>query len=310
MDTIAVKTRTGSRLVEVQKKRSIKIPSGAKKPDTALDLIDKWVKNPPMTSVVMTIDPASAQTILENRNQGNRPPKPNKVTQFTRDMEDGRWGLTGDTIKFGTDGRLLDGQNRLAASVRGNASFRTHVVFGIDPALFGRMDIGKPRNAADVLHIAGYAYASTLASAVRWAYLLDNDPYARTTLQPEFVLDLARNHYPDIEPFLKKGRDVNRQFAHPAGQTAALLYKFSKSNSAKADDFLSAWISGKRSGKNSIIDTMQALLHSQKANNNGRIHELARAAVIIKAWNIFKAGQKGSLAVLQKAISAPIEDIA
>jgi hypothetical protein len=313
MTTLAVKTRQGMRAmeVEVEKKKRIRVPltGGKKKQETALEQIDKWIKNPPMTSVVISIDPTSAQTILETRNEGNRPPKPNKVQQFARDLEDGRWGLTGDTIKFGTNGVLLDGQNRLAASVRGNKPIRTHVVFGIDPALFGRMDIGKPRNAADILHIAGYAYASTLASAVRWAYLLDNDPYVRSTFQPDFVLELARNEYPDIEPFLKKGRDVNRQFAHPAGQTAALLYKFSKSDQAKADEFLSVWLSGKRSGKAQIIDTMQALLHSQKANNNGRIHELARAAVIIKAWNFFKAGQKGSLAALQKAISAPIEPI-
>jgi len=38
-------------------------------------------------------------------------------------------------------------------------------------------------------------------------------------------------------------------------------------------------------------------------------HELTRAAVIIKAWNIFKAGHKGSLAQLQAAIQAPVEAI-
>jgi hypothetical protein len=54
---------------------------------------------------------------------------------------------------------------------------------------------------------------------------------------------------------------------------------------------------------------MQALLHSQKANNNGRIHELARAGVIIKTWNVFRAGQKGSLAQLNAALTTKIESI-
>lgn len=298
-------------IVETKRPKRLKMNlGGAKKTLSPLEQIEKWIANPPLTSVVLDIDPKTAQAVLEQRNEGNRPPKPNKVQQFTKDMEAGNWGLTGDTLKFGSDGRLLDGQNRLAASVRANASFKTHVVFGIDPKLFGRMDIGKPRTAADVLHIAGYAYSSTLASALRWAHLIDTDPYNRGTLQPEFVLELARNEYPDIEPFVKKGRDVNSQFGHPAGQMAGLLYHFSKSNAAKADEFLAAWLSGRRSGKAAIIDTMQALLHSQKANNNGRIHELARAAIIVKAWNIFKAGQRGSLAALQKAINSPIEDIA
>jgi hypothetical protein len=271
--------------------------------------IEKHLQSPPQTSRIIDIDPTTAETILRERNIGNRPSKPNKVQQFSADMLKDRWGVTGDTIKFGTDGRLLDGQNRLSASVRSGLSFRTHIVFGIDPALFGRMDIGKPRNAADVLHIAGFSYASTLAAAIRWAHLLDTDPYNRDTLQPDFVLNLAKSKYGDIEPYLKDGRDVNRQFAHPAGQTAALIYKFSKSDSLKAKDFVRAWIKGDRSGKYQIIDTMQALLHSQKANNNGRIHELTRASIIIKAWNIFKAAQKGSLTQLQAAATAKIENI-
>ena len=276
----------------------------------ALSEIEQFLQNPPVTSRIIEIDPPSAAAILSERNKGNRPPKPNKVQQFATDMANGHWGLTGDTLKFAPDGRLLDGQNRLAASVRANQPFKTHIVFGIDPALFGRMDIGKPRNPADILHIAGYKYASTLASALRWAYLLDTNPYNRETFRPEFVLELARDHYPDIEESIKYGRDINRQFAHPAGQAAALMYKFAKSDKGKALDFLQAWLKGQRNGQYQIIDTMQALLHSQKANNNGRIHELTRAAVIIKAWNIFKAGHKGSLAQLQGAMQAPVEAIA
>jgi hypothetical protein len=271
--------------------------------------IEKHLKNPPQTSVIIEIDPGTAEEILASRNKGNRPPKPNKVQQFAADMQTSRWGVTGDTIKFGTDGRLLDGQNRLSAAVRSGKSFRTHVVFGIDPALFARMDIGKPRNPADILHIAGFKYASTLAAAIRWAYLLDTDPYNRETMQPDFVLGLARGKYSDIEPFLKDGRDINRQFAHPAGQVAALVYNFSRHDPSKAKDFVRAWLKGDRNGKYQIIDTMQALLHSQKANNNGRIHELTRAGIIIKAWNIFRAGQKGSLAQLQAAATSQIEAI-
>lgn len=267
------------------------------------------LKNPPETSVIIDFDPKVAEAVLAERNKGNRPPKPNKVQQFAADMTGNRWGLTGDTIKFGTDGRLLDGQNRLAACVRSGVPFRTHVVFGIDPMLFGRMDVGKPRNAADVLHIAGYKYASTLAAAIRWAHLLDTDPYNRQTLQPDFVLKLARTKYSDIEEFLKIGRDINRQFSHPAGQMAALVYNFSKSDSKKAEEFVRAWIRGDRNGRFQIIDTMQALLHSQKANNNGRIHELTRASIIVKAWNIFKLGQKGSLAQLQAASTNKMEAI-
>jgi hypothetical protein len=272
-------------------------------------VIEKHLMNPPQTSVVIEIDSKTAKAILDTRNGKNRPPKPNKVHQFAADMARDRWGLTGDTIKFGTNGQLLDGQNRLSASAKTGKSFRTHVVFGIDPALFGRMDIGKPRNAADILHIAGFKYAATLAAAIRWAHLLDTDPYNRDTLQPDLVLELARGKYADIEPFLKFGREINQQFSHPAGQVAALIYNFARRDSNKAIEFVKAWQRGDRNGRYQIIDIMQQLLHSQRANNNGRIHELARAGIIIKAWNIFRAGQKGSLAQLQAALTTKIEKI-
>jgi hypothetical protein len=272
-------------------------------------LIENYLINPPKTSVIIEIDPKTAKAILDTRNGKNRPLKSNKVQQFIADMTTGRWGLTGDTIKFGNNGQLLDGQNRLSASAKSGKSFRTHVVFGIDPALFGRMDIGKPRNAADILHIAGFKYASALAAAIRWAHPLDTDPYNRETLQPELVLELACDKYSDIEPFLKVGHQINKQFSHPVGQIAALIYNFSKRDKNKAEDFARAWQRGDRNGKYQIIDLMQALLHSQKANNNGRIHELARAGVIIKAWNVFRAGQKGSLAQLNAALTTKIESI-
>jgi hypothetical protein len=51
---------------------------------------------------------ATAKVILDTRNGKNRPPKPNKVQQFAADMTKDRWGLTGDTIKFGNNGQLLD----------------------------------------------------------------------------------------------------------------------------------------------------------------------------------------------------------
>src|SRR5262249_33046548 len=70
--------------------------------------IERHLEDPPHTSVIIEIDPKTAEGILADRNAGNRPPKPNKVQQFAADMTRNRWGLTGDTIKFGTNGRLLD----------------------------------------------------------------------------------------------------------------------------------------------------------------------------------------------------------
>lgn len=43
--------------------------------------LEKYLMNPPETSVVLDKDPKTAKAILDTRNRKNRPPKSNKVQQ-------------------------------------------------------------------------------------------------------------------------------------------------------------------------------------------------------------------------------------
>lgn len=123
------------------------------------------------------------------------------------------WGITGDTVKFGSDGLLKDGQNRLSACVRSGKPLTTHVVFGIDPKLFARMDIGKNRNGADVFSIAGVPHANHVAAAVRWwLILMSEDPADRgAQFSNEELLKAYRDNIdPDIGPdFSRKSPSRN-----------------------------------------------------------------------------------------------------
>src|SRR5215207_4207198 len=110
-----------------------------------------WLmRNPPRESRVIKITPALAELILEHLNLKNRKRRTSSVRIYSAEMENGNWGLSGDTIKFCRKTerdapRLLDGQNRLAACVRSGVPFETHVVFGIEPDVFDRIDSGKRR---------------------------------------------------------------------------------------------------------------------------------------------------------------------
>jgi hypothetical protein len=97
-------------------------------------------------SHIFAITPWIAERLIERYNTGdlpgpdgrwhNRTRKPSKIKEFSDDMIDDQWMLTGDTLKFSSKGRLRDGQNRLFACIRANKPFRTHVVFGIDDDVF------------------------------------------------------------------------------------------------------------------------------------------------------------------------------
>lgn len=119
-----------------------------------------------ITTEICTITPDIAAAYLE-KNQGNRTVSNAAINKLAADMRKDRWQLTGDAIRFDRDGRLIDGQHRLMACVRAKASFKTVVMYGLDPNAQDVIDSGKARRAADVLSIRGSTHANQLASALR-----------------------------------------------------------------------------------------------------------------------------------------------
>ena len=99
--------------------------------------VEKYIMSPPTGSMVIEITPQVAEFMLVNTNHKNRPLSLGTVSKYQAEMEKNNWSLTGDSIKFGTDGLLKDGQHRL----------------------------GKKRGAADTLAMMGvpnYKHAFTI----------------------------------------------------------------------------------------------------------------------------------------------------
>jgi hypothetical protein len=131
--------------------------------------LNKHISKPPSGSVIVQITPKVAKFALNATNQNNRPISSLKVSNYSKDMMTKNWSLTGETIKFGNDGLLKDGQHRLEACVRANTPFETHACFGIDPETFQHIDIGKKRDGSDTLAMMGvpnYKRASTIIKMI------------------------------------------------------------------------------------------------------------------------------------------------
>lgn len=127
--------------------------------------VEKYIMSPPSGSMVVEITPQVAEFILVNTNHKNRPLSLSAVGRYQAEMEKDNWSVTGDSIKFGSDGLLKDGQHRLAACVRSSKPFNTHVVFGLSPETFQHIDIGKKRDGSDTLAMMGvpnYKHAATI----------------------------------------------------------------------------------------------------------------------------------------------------
>jgi hypothetical protein len=278
-------------------------------PELTQAQLSKWLNSPPENSRRVTITPELALAVLTDLNKGNRTKKPEEIRRYATDMKDGRWALTGESIKFGTDGMLKDGQNRLSACVQAGVPFETHVIFGIDPNVFANIDRGKNRNPADVFYIAGIKYPSDTSATVRWVLLIETDEAkARSTFQPDHLLrEYNKLDKAELEKCVTIARQIKGLTKLPPGPLAAVYYLSRQQNAARADEFFKKWGSG---SPHAVQQKLQKKLMKMAAESNGRVHDVVRTALLVQAWNHFVKGQKGAMTKLDWSLTMPFPEIA
>lgn len=205
---------------------------------------------------------------------------------------------------------LRDGQNRLKACIRSSVPFQTHIIFGIDDEAFDRLDQGKNRNGADVLSIAGYQYTSALSGAMRWAHLIESGHVKSSeSYTPREILRLLQESYANLPSFVQESKSIYSVTGQPMSIVTALLYLFNRANAKKARIFSEAWASGKWAGKFKPIALMQTKIANLQSMASGRVHDVVRAALIIKAWNLFISGRQGRASEMRWDMAEPFPEI-
>lgn len=276
-----------------------------------MDRIRRFIENPPETSRVFEITPDMAKQILTEFNTGNRTKKPVAIAKYADYMANDEWALTGDTLKFSDLGRLRDGQNRLMACARSGVPFRTHIVFGVPDSAFDVMDQGRNRSGADILSIAGYDNVTALAGAIRWAALISSGrAKQRDTFEPDQLLSLIQTTHSGLTQHIKQGRAIYVATNQPISLVIALLYLFHQANPGLAREFSAAWETGERGGKFKPLALMQAQITTKKELSSGRLHDVERAALIVKAWNLFVSKRRGRQSDITWKLSEPFPEIA
>lgn len=253
-----------------------------------VSVLSLLIKDPPENSRIITITPELAAHVLANLNDNNRRQRPAKIKAWSVVMSADEWKLTGDTIKFGRDGRLIDGQNRLASCVRADKAFRTYVAFGIDPATFSVIDAGTTRTGADTFQISGVPYATIQSGAVRWLMI-----FAASNGTPDrgqqYSNDQLWAHYKANidEPTMSwAAKTAHAIKGIPPTALAAHLYLFLPKNRNATVRFVHD-LQEYRSGGKKLIDE----LLERRRMNMGRLHENSVNAMIILAWRAYCAGQ-------------------
>lgn len=249
----------------------------------------------PSASIVY-VTPEIAERWLA-RNHRNRPLKSRNVSKFARDMATGRWQITGEAIKFDTDGNLLDGQNRLTAVVASGATVAMFVVRGLLASAQEVMDSGIPRSTADSLLLRGVSNSKDVTpvavALMGWEtgffrHCMVNSTPAYTKSE---VFDFIEAHpdLPDVVAWVKR---VQRELPLPIAALGACAYRFSRGGDADhAADFYERIRELRTAGKGDPIQTLLKRVSDDRLAKR-RIWVSTAIYYQVRAWNAFRAFER------------------
>lgn len=151
------------------------------------------------------ITPEIAETLLKV-NAGNRKISPKTMRAYAQDISTGNWDeAVGTAISIDENGRLVDGQHRLAAISAAGVGIHTWVCRNVSSA--GVYDNNRKRSNADQISILrpdfDNVYKSTRYIAIARELIAHNTTptNSRRPVSPKEIIDFTEKHKKDLDGF-------------------------------------------------------------------------------------------------------------
>ncbi|WP_408951458.1 hypothetical protein [Lysobacter sp. Hz 25] len=233
------------------------------------------------------ITPVLASTWLR-RNEANRKLRQRAVAQYVNDIQRGAWKPTGETIKFSTTGRLLDGQHRLAAIVASGVAVRMCVATGLDNSAFDVIDTGRSRTGADVLVIEGVGLRESTIVSAAMPLILNYQrglvPHSRTRYPNQELIETWNTQATIRRSSQFVAKLPRRVMPIPHSKALFLHWAFCQRDIAAADEFIERLFTGEHLGKSEpLYHFRQRLLQLRMEGQS--IPDTVVLHAGIKAWN-------------------------
>jgi hypothetical protein len=234
-------------------------------------------------------------------NTHNRNVRPRVVLAYAADMSAGNWQWNGESIKFASDGTLLDGQHRLAAIAEAGKTIPMLVVRGLKNDAQETVDGGAKRKFSDVLKLRGEPSPITLASITRRVTTWDGGnrwvdggtgKYAPTNAQMLQTLD----KYPWLRDIALPANKVASNCGLPASIVGFGWWIFSlqKDSGTDVDFFMNRLADGQGLVKGDPVYELRRAAADSR-NVRGQRSERYLTAILIKAWNAYREGSRIAL---------------
>ena len=239
----------------------------------------------------MIVTPNIATKWLE-QNQRNRHIRQSHVDALAQQIKSGLWKFDGATIRFDTEGNILDGQHRLWAAIESGLSIDTFVVNGLDRDVFVVIDTGIARTGADVLSRLDITPQErrTASTAVAWIMRYRAKKcQGSMKVSNQAVFDFVSN-----TPKLLNSIRFSHQFTYqerllPKGVTCFLHFLMAKKDEVQANKFFSGVFYGNDlKAETPDFFLRNALLIDRISKRKPRPY--TQVGTTIKAWNNVRKG--------------------
>jgi hypothetical protein len=239
------------------------------------------------------VTPELASALLEHNTRNRKMMGPHAAS-LSRVIEDENWIFNGATIRFDSNGILLDGQHRLNGCVISGEAFDTLIVTGLPTEAFCTIDtMQRTRTTGQVLQINGESNAVRLASAIRNLSVFCNNGGTVYTGSGGLSLAICPAKSEEILRKNEGLRDsvevVGTIAMYRTGVSAMLHYLFGVSDKGLADDFAVVMREGDHRTKRPFNLFRESFI---RAKYSGRPCVRSQAARAIKAFNAELSGRR------------------
>lgn len=250
-----------------------------------------------VNATIEYVTPAIAREWLA-RNPRNRNIIKAAVSSYKRDMLSGAWQMTGEAIKFDTDGNMIDGQHRCTAMATiEDESFAIPmmVVRGLPTDSQLVMDQGRKRTAGGQLELIGVHNASNLAASVKYLVHFDLGLFfvdsKKKVVSNGEIVNWVESHPHEVEAFNSMVKQLRKIDAQPSVMGACFLMCFMTGSEAEAYEFFERLADGHGLYRGNPIYALREQLRIWQ--RSGRKYEPRNyMAVTFQAWNDWMSGRE------------------